>query len=191
VAAVNYDGVCIRNVPNPLVFSAYYTKGVTGNLIPNYSDVHVHNTHSITPGAELFQGYDAAHPLVVQLDNVIVDGQDPAQIQSSDTQFTLGPGPVNFANALSGPDVTVNNQISQSTPPVDCSRAFVPIVFAARMCDANLDGHIDLTDIQAIMNARGTQVGFNDPRDPDGDGVVTMTDARSCVQQCDKAQCAP
>jgi hypothetical protein len=60
------------------------------------------------------------------------------------------------------------------------------------MCDVNGDGKIDINDINAIFAARNTPAaGDNDPRDPDRDGIITVNDARICVNRCTNAHCAP
>ena len=125
VQRVNYNDVCMRNIDRrnvgggALLFSAYYTPNAVGSLFPDYRDVRVHNVHNLTPSNQFFVGYDATHPLNIQLDNVILDDQDPARIFASDTVATLGPGPVNFMPA--GTNVTVFNAITQpDEPPVDC-----------------------------------------------------------------------
>jgi len=58
-------------------------------------------------------------------------------------------------------------------------------------CDIDDDGVINRVDINAIFVARNTQAALGDPRDPDGDGVVTVNDSRICTQRCTNAQCAP
>lgn len=58
------------------------------------------------------------------------------------------------------------------------------------LCDADGDHDVDSQDISAISLARGTPVsGPGDIRDYDGDGTITIIDARQCVAQCDEAQC--
>jgi hypothetical protein len=144
-----------------LLFSAYYTPNAVGTLYPDYRDVRVHNVHNLTPSNQFFVGYDAAHPLNIQLDNVILENQDPTKIFASDTNATFGPGPVNFG--LSGTDVTLVNQIAApDTPPVDCANRFVPFVAAGMACDASGDGFIDHTDISAIATSIGHNVFPND-----------------------------
>lgn len=188
VTGVSYADVCMRNVPDPLVFSAYYSTA-TGSLYPNFAGVALHGVHSLTPGALIFQGYSANYPLRISLDNVVVDGQDPAAVQASDAIITLGPGPVNFVP--SGFDTVVYDQRSQAASPVDCSSRFVAFQAAGRPCDADGNGQVDRDDIAAIVAARNTPAGQNDPRDADRDGVITVLDARLCVQLCTKAGCAP
>jgi hypothetical protein len=65
-------------------------------------------------------------------------------------------------------------------------------------CDYNVDGAIDLTDINAIVAARNTHVPPGSPGDADGDGIITTNDARICVAKItkvystyDKAPCLP
>ncbi len=58
-------------------------------------------------------------------------------------------------------------------------------------CDANYDGKVDRTNINALMDARGVSIASDDPRDVDGDGRITVGDSRACALRCDKPQCAP
>ena len=59
-------------------------------------------------------------------------------------------------------------------------------------CDVNGDGKVDISDINAIFAARNAPAsGPNDPRDPDRDGMITVNDARICVNRCTNAHCAP
>jgi cysteine-rich repeat protein len=55
--------------------------------------------------------------------------------------------------------------------------------------DADLD--IDRYDIQAIFSARNTSAsGPGDPRDANGDGLITIGDGRLCVLACSLPRCA-
>ncbi len=57
-------------------------------------------------------------------------------------------------------------------------------------CDATYDGCIDRDDIQEIIAALNTPAsGPEDPRDADGDGMITVLDARKCVVQCTVPRC--
>jgi hypothetical protein len=59
------------------------------------------------------------------------------------------------------------------------------------LCDADGDRDVDLDDIGAISLAKGTsRSGPGDVRDIDGDGLITVLDARQCVAMCDQPQCA-
>jgi hypothetical protein len=58
-------------------------------------------------------------------------------------------------------------------------------------CDVDTDGDVDRLDLSLIISARNTPAGGPaDPRDADGDGTITMLDARICVRQCDLPGCA-
>ncbi len=59
-------------------------------------------------------------------------------------------------------------------------------------CDVDANAQVDIADIQAIFAAiRQPASGPSDPRDYDGDGTISVVDARSCVLQCTNPQCAP
>jgi hypothetical protein len=58
------------------------------------------------------------------------------------------------------------------------------------LCDFNGDGIIDSSDIAVIFNARNETAAPGDPRDVDGDGLITVNDARICAEYCTNANCA-
>ena len=61
----------------------------------------------------------------------------------------------------------------------------------AAVCDVDTDGDVDRSDVSLIISARNTPAGGpKDPRDADGDGTITMLDARTCVRQCNLPGCA-
>jgi hypothetical protein len=61
----------------------------------------------------------------------------------------------------------------------------------AAVCDVDADGDVDRNDINAIFTSRNTPAGGpNDPRDVDGDGIITVLDGRSCVLHCNLSRCA-
>ncbi len=60
------------------------------------------------------------------------------------------------------------------------------------VCDVDGDGDVDRFDISAIFAARNTQAsGPDDPRDANGDGIISVNDARECVLECTNPRCAP
>ena len=66
-----------------------------------------------------------------------------------------------------------------------------PFFVNAAMCDLNADQYIDINDIQLITDARGIpNVSPDDPRDIDGDGEITVLDARICINLCTLSRCA-
>ena len=67
---------------------------------------------------------------------------------------------------------------------------FAPV--APLRCDVDGNGQIDRGDISGILGRRNQPAsGADDPADADGDGVITVLDARQCVSQCTNARCAP
>jgi len=62
---------------------------------------------------------------------------------------------------------------------------------ASTSCDVNGSGTVDTTDINLIRAAIGQMPTANDPRDANGDGKITILDARACVLKCTNTNCAP
>lgn len=58
-------------------------------------------------------------------------------------------------------------------------------------CDVDGDNDIDVNDIVRIRAGIGQTPVANDPRDANGDGKITVGDARTCTLRCTRAQCAP
>lgn len=54
----------------------------------------------------------------------------------------------------------------------------------------NNDGVVNLTDIALVRAGIGQTPTANDPRDANGDGKITVLDARACVVKCTRAACA-
>jgi hypothetical protein len=65
------------------------------------------------------------------------------------------------------------------------------ILRSAASLDLNKDGVIDQRDVNIIVAARNQRaVGTGDPRDLDGDGVITVNDSRKLATQCTRPLCA-
>ena len=83
--------------------------------------------------------------------------------------------------------VTLNANAQNASPVV----ADVTINSSVSSCDVNLDGAVNLTDINLIRAAIGQTPTASDPRDPTGDGKITINDVRACTLKCTKTNCAP
>jgi hypothetical protein len=58
-------------------------------------------------------------------------------------------------------------------------------------CDVDGDSNIDRNDINLIFAQRGALVPAGSLLDIDGDGKITVNDARACTLQCTKPNCTP
>ena len=145
VSDVRYEQVCMRNVRQPLVFDPYYSSA-KGSLYPSFTGIVISGFRDLGSAASqssqvTFSGYatnGVVKPLEITLDNVVFDGTQPAlatghnggpSVLPAYTHFTLGPGPVSFANSIvtsTAADVTVSGSPGNAAP-VDCSGAFVPL----------------------------------------------------------------
>ncbi len=71
-------------------------------------------------------------------------------------------------------------------------RVPVSVVAPPLACDVDGDQDVDRDDIMLIFAARGQPAdGPDDPRDANGDGIITVNDGRECVLQCTNPACAP
>jgi len=137
VKNVLYQDTCIRNAgtqPHEFVFDPNFDPSASGNLIPFFHDIHVHNVHMIDAGNfSTFTGKDTSHVLTMFMDNVVWDAFNSNDFTSSSTSnaaFTLGPAPVSFASTLaadarSDTNVSVTTNINTNLPAYDCTGRFV------------------------------------------------------------------
>jgi hypothetical protein len=58
------------------------------------------------------------------------------------------------------------------------------------VCDVNLDGSVNTTDLTLIRSGIGQTPAAGDPRDANVDGKITINDVRLCTLRCTKPQCA-
>jgi len=59
------------------------------------------------------------------------------------------------------------------------------------LCDVDGDGDIDRADLSLISRARNQPAtGPDDPRDANGDGMITVADVKACIPQCTRPSCA-
>lgn len=81
VTNVRYQNVCLRNIRRPIDIDTRYNPRAQGDLIPQYLNITLDRVHSLTPGQVIMQGYDAQHPLQIDLQNVVFNGQPAQQIR--------------------------------------------------------------------------------------------------------------
>jgi len=59
------------------------------------------------------------------------------------------------------------------------------------LCDVDGDGDIDRVDLSLISRSRNRPAsGPDDPKDANGDGVITPADVKACIPQCTRPSCA-
>ena len=141
VSGVSYQGVCMQNVRQPLVFDSYYSSS-KGKKYPWFKNIAITGLHDLGSvayggGQAVFAAY-AKYPLQITLNNVQFDGTQPTtymkghngspSVLPANTAFAFGPGTVSFAQNLvqqHGTGVSFAGSITASPAPVDCSKVFV------------------------------------------------------------------
>lgn len=92
---VTYTGICMTAIKHLLILNPHYQTG--GTSVPTQSDIVLNGVVSVNSQSgtySIFEGYDAAHPLQIDLENIDLDsatqdgnhGSKPAQGESP-TQF--------------------------------------------------------------------------------------------------------
>jgi polygalacturonase len=154
VRQVVYRNVCIRNVPNPLVFTPHYTT-FTGDRLPIYREIMLENVRILTPGAYTFSGLDSdpLHKLEITLNNVFADDQKDSLFYDQDADIVIGPLVGNLVPQ--GNDVT-DTEAAVLAPgrPLDCSARFVP--FPEDKTAPEMAGKIPPEDKTYYVAADGT-----------------------------------
>jgi polygalacturonase len=153
VQQVVYRNVCIRNTPNPLVFTPHYTT-FTGDLLPIYKDITLENVHVLSPGAFTFYGLDPDHKLEITLDNVFADDQKDSLFYNQDARILLAARQSNLE--LKGDDVNEVPITQTLAPgaPLDCDARFVP--FPEDKTAPEMAGKIPPEDKTYYVAADGT-----------------------------------
>jgi hypothetical protein len=129
-------------------------------------------------------------------DQVPAGGSVQVQVRAADTQAGL---PLqsyqtvskNAAFSATGRFIQIQTRLNANTTNDS------PVLFdlsvtsqATTSCDIDLDGDTDASDIALIRSAIGTPPAAGDPRDANGDGVITANDTRYCALRCTRPSCA-
>lgn len=93
--------------------------------------------------------------------------------------------------ALTGRFIQVLTRLSANTNNDSPILYDLSINSKLTVCDVDKDGDVDSVDIGLIRAAIGQTPTVDDPRDANGDGFITINDARICALKCTRANCAP
>jgi len=188
------------STPVPLLdqFGAFSVTGVGC-----YNNVHIVAAHPALAGMtdsslsgwgcsvhEAFDGFPASFlPLVIA--NGVAQGAISFPDGSSGPPYVLARGedvvPVECGNGLlQAPEECDDG----NTDNGDGCAAQCTIEVVTESCDLDGDEDVDFDDVSAIFDARGSAAsGPDDPRDVNGDGVITVNDGRFCALRCDEEAC--
>lgn len=122
VEDVVYDDVCIRDTKNPILMDTHYSfRGKEQDRLPDFRGIVLRNVRVLGSGKVTLDGFDAAHPLGMTLDNVTLESPASISITGSFADLTLGPGPVNFKPQ--GVGITIKGTAGRGNP-ISCEGKF-------------------------------------------------------------------
>ena len=121
---VVFEDVCIRNTPNPIIMDTSYTAHVskTEDRIPVFRDIIIRNVLVEGPGTLTLDGYDPAHRIGIQFDDVVFTDPSAIKIKARNSDVKIGPGAFNLS--IAGQNVNVTGTPGQS-PKMSCADRFV------------------------------------------------------------------
>jgi polygalacturonase len=113
---VTYTGICMTNIKHVLIFNPHYSSG--GTTVPTQSDIVLNgvvSTGSESGAYSIFEGFDAANPLQIALENVDLDNvtQDGNHGNEGPTE---GESPTEYVNAY-----TYNTNMVPAGPEGDAA----------------------------------------------------------------------
>jgi polygalacturonase len=96
---VTYRDICMTNIKHVLIFNPHYSSG--GTSIPTQRDIVLNgivSTDSESGAYSIFEGFDAAHPLQIALENIDLDNVTQDGNHGNEGP-TLGQSPTQYVNA--------------------------------------------------------------------------------------------
>jgi polygalacturonase len=111
---VTYADICMTNIKHLLIFNPHYSSG--GTSVPTQSDIVLNgvvSTDSESGAYSIFEGFDAANPLQIALENIDLDNITQDGNHGSEGP-TLGQSPTEYVNAY-----TYNTNIVPAGPEGD------------------------------------------------------------------------
>lgn len=119
VSDIEYINVCMRNNRRPIDFDTHYSKGESGDKIPQYKNIQLNNVKSSneTSGTVVLRGYDSEHPIFVNMNSVKF---------SENTVWSI-----DFANLTTlgdeeEPNIPGVKREKENQPDMDCGSKWVP-----------------------------------------------------------------
>lgn len=156
-------------------------------LSPTSDTTAVNTDHTITARVQ----DDNGDPVVdTQVDFEVLSGPNAGLTGSADTD-AAGEALFTWSSPSAGVDQVVARFVDSQGDTQESNVVTNEWVSAGgRVCDADGDKDVDSMDIRLIFMARNTPAsGPDDPRDQNGDGFITVGDARACVRFCDQTSC--
>jgi polygalacturonase len=121
---VTYRDICLTNIKHVLIFNPDYSTG--GTSVPAQRDIvldGVASTDSESGAYSIFEGYDAANPLQLELENVDLDNVTQDGNHGNESP-QAGESPTEYVNAY-----TSNTNITPAGPESDAANGVTDTPF--------------------------------------------------------------
>jgi hypothetical protein len=160
-----------------------------GILLSPVSDTNPVNTlHTVTATVQ----DDNGNPIAGRLVTIEVVSGPNAGVMGSGATDANGEFSLTY-NGLGGAgiDTIVATTMDSQGLPLTSNEATKEWTSDVLTCDVDQDGDIDRGDVRSILiNRNQPASGPDDPMDADGDGQITIRDAKICIRQCTLPRCA-
>lgn len=124
-AEVTYTGICMSSIKHLLIFNPHYSSG--GTSIPTQRDIVLNgvvSADSESGAYSILEGFDAAHPLQIALENIDLDnvtqdgnhGNESPQAGESPTEYVAAET-YNTNMVPSGPEGDAANDVTVTPVP--------------------------------------------------------------------------
>ena len=93
VQDVVYDDVCIRDTKNPIYMDSNYSYfGEARDKLPMFTNITLRNVRIAGAGKITLDGFDPAHRLGMQFDNVFLDNPEGHENRGNPRRYLARPG---------------------------------------------------------------------------------------------------
>lgn len=161
----------------------------TGSVVDNVPSEDLNGNGILDPGE------DTNNNGIVDADTGVffIEASSIDNLDLSVEPFIRGDGQASFVLSLIDPGLGASATITATDGAGNTCESVLsidPPNNEPMQCDFDADEDVDMHDIMIIRGARNTPAEEDDPRDIDGDGIITLNDARACVVQCTQNRCA-
>ncbi|WP_045857466.1 IgGFc-binding protein [Teredinibacter purpureus] len=170
---------------NPICSLTPTATGYTGVATDNQPSEDINNNDILDLGEDT----NANDTIDADTGIFIIEGVSLVNASVVVTPFTPGEPQANYSiNILDANLAAAGSIVATDGAGNSCEVNFAQDV-EPMQCDFDGDNNVDKDDVLIVRSARNTTAAPGDARDIDGDGTITLNDARACVTLCTLPRC--